>query len=167
MRGGGQHDGTEPAGHFAGKVVVDGGGAEQDQLWQLKTWARLCLDLLQGLNHDCGAVLAEAAAGDVVVGRHHKEDGFGAAHAIGHELDIVDATFEDLDLLVVGGLGEQAMQLSFVAAIGVDFVLGRLKEVLDNGGAAVARASEDGVGGHDGGGGDDDDARKFDVGEKV
>ncbi len=71
VRGGGQHNGTEPAGHVARQVVIDGGGAEQDQLRQLDPSARFFLDLLQGLDHGGGAVLADAAAGDVVISRHH------------------------------------------------------------------------------------------------
>ena len=49
------------------------------------------------------------------------------------------------------------MQLGLVAAVGVDFVVWRLEEILDEGGAAVTGATEDGVGGHGGGGGSDDD----------
>lgn len=70
-------------------------------------------------------------------------------------------------MLVIERLGEQALQLAFVAAVGLDLVLGRLKEVLDQCGVAVARAAGDGIGschgadaGDGDGDGDGDDARK-------
>ena len=148
VRGSGQHDGTEPFRHVAREVVVDGGRAEQDQLRQLEARARFRFDPLQGLDHGGGAVLADATAGDVVVGRHHEEHGSGVTHAVGHELDVVDAALEDLDMLVVDYFGQKALQLGLVAAVGVDFVVWRLEEVLDEGGAAIAGATEDGVGGH-------------------
>ncbi|KFY12799.1 hypothetical protein V491_06648, partial [Pseudogymnoascus sp. VKM F-3775] len=90
----------------------------------------------------------DSTAGDVVVGCHYQEDGFGVAHAVGHEPNIVDAAFKDLDLLIVNDFREQAVQLALVAAVGVDFVVRRLKKILYEGGAAVARAAEDGVGSH-------------------
>ena len=68
--------------------------------------------------------MADAAAGDVVVGCSDEKHGFGAAYAVGHEFDVINAAFEDVDLLFVENLREQAAQLGFVAAVGVNFILG-------------------------------------------
>lgn len=67
--------------------------------------------------------MADAAAGDVVVGCSDEKNGFGAAYAVGHEFDVMNAAFEDVDLLVVEDLREKAVQLGFVAAVGVNLVL--------------------------------------------
>ena len=85
--------------------------------------------------------MADAAAGDVVVGGDDQEDGFGVADAGDHEVDVVDAAFEDRDLLVVDHLREKTMELGFVAAVGVDFVCWGEEQVFDCGGAAVACAA--------------------------
>jgi hypothetical protein len=56
---------------------------------------------LQRLNDADSTVLAKVTAWDVFISLHQKKTSFGASYAVGHDLDIVDAAWEDLDLLIV------------------------------------------------------------------
>lgn len=61
VRCGREHDTPEPPGQVAREVVVDGAGAEQDQLRQLEsqTWARFGPDLLQRCDDGSRKVLGQ------------------------------------------------------------------------------------------------------------
>ena len=149
VRRGGEHNRAEPAWHVACKVIVDGGRTEEYQLWQLEPGFRLSFDLLERFYHGGGAVLAKVTTGNIVIGCHDEENGVGATHTRGDQLHVSDAALEDLDLLVLDHLGQQAMQLGFVAAVGMDLVLRCGEEILYESRATVAGAAKDGVSRHD------------------
>ena len=77
-------------GHVAGEVVVDGGGREEDDLGRL-------VEGPEDADDGAGGVLAEAAAGDVVVCGDDQEDGAAIADAGDEELLVLDAPLDDLD----------------------------------------------------------------------
>ena len=109
----------------------------------------------EGRNEAPGRVEADVAAGDVVICGDDVEDGAGAADAVGQEVDVVNAAFEDADSLLVGVVvdvvhaRELLNQPLLVAAVGVDFcILGR-QEIFNESATAVAGGAEDGVRCHD------------------
>lgn len=90
MGRGAEEDLPQQEGHVAREVVVDGSGREEDDPGRLAEGFK-CAD------HGAGGLLAEAAAGDVVVGGDDHKDGAAVADAGGEGLLVVDTALEDLD----------------------------------------------------------------------
>lgn len=87
---GAEEDMPQQEGHVAREVVVDGSGREEHDPGRLAEGFK-CAD------HGAGGLLAEAAAGDVVVGGDDHEDGAAVPDAGGEGLLVMDAALEDLD----------------------------------------------------------------------
>lgn len=100
----------------------------------------------QGLDDCSGCIQGHATLGHVVVGRDHQEDGMAVADALRNEWQVVDAAVKDVDLLVVGEMGQQVQQLGPVAAVRVDLAGAGLEEVLDQGSAAVSCRPQNRIG---------------------
>lgn len=151
-------DGAEPPGHVVRDDGVDAGGAEEDELGWLEgsigivnivvVRVMLVFEPVQCINNDMRRVLRECTTRDIVVAIDDEKGRLHAAEAVGNELYIVDAAVKDVNVFIVDNLGEDAVELGFVAAVGVDDV-GRAIcrsggggcEVLDEGFAAVACGS--------------------------
>ena len=95
-----EEDLPQQEGHVAREVVVDGRGGEEDDFGRLVKGP-------EGADHGAGGVLAEAAAGDVVVCGDDHEDGAAVADAVGEGLLVLDAPLDDLDLLADFDPGEK------------------------------------------------------------
>lgn len=89
------------------------------------------LDILECLDDADGRVLSETTPGEVIICRDTQEGSTAVSKASCEDFSIVDTALEDFYPLVVLDLGNEAHQLRFTAAIGIDVDVGTLEKTLN------------------------------------